>query len=85
MVCNGIEIAGRRCGCQAGLCIPMAGEESEKYVEALKASGYTESFSEEEAVSSGIILEKNEVILSIAYSDGVLSVLITDQSLADVN
>ena len=57
MVCNGIEIAGRRCGCQAGLCIPMAGEESEKYVEALKASGYTEAFSEEEAVSSGIMPE----------------------------
>lgn len=51
-------------------------EESDKYVNELKAAGYSEVHSDGNSVSVGMILERDDAYLSISYSDGVLGVMI---------
>lgn len=51
-------------------------EESEKYVNALKLDGFTEQFAEGNTVSVGTMLRKDDVILSVAYSDGSFGMII---------
>ena len=51
--------------------------ESAAYVKQLMEQGYSEISSESNKVSTGTTLEKEGVVLSIAYSDGVLNILIT--------
>ena len=52
-------------------------EESAAYVEELLAQGYEELAADSNEVSAGVLLEKEDVMLSIACSDGVLNILIT--------
>lgn len=52
-------------------------EESKEYIEQLKEAGFSETFSEGNQVSVGTILEKDDVFLSIAFSDGILAMTIT--------
>ncbi|MFR8088811.1 MAG: hypothetical protein ACLU6B_09965 [Lachnospirales bacterium] len=51
-------------------------EESNRYVEQLKDKGYQEISQAENSVSVGTMLWKNEIYLSIAYSDDSLGILI---------
>ena len=51
-------------------------EESDKYVEELKAAGYSEVHSDRNSASVGMILERGDAYLSISYSEGVLGVMI---------
>lgn len=51
-------------------------EESDKYVEELKAAGYSEVHSDENSASVGMMLERDDAYLSISYSEGVLGVMI---------
>ena len=51
--------------------------EPSQYVEALKALGYAEIASDGNNVSVGTLLQKDNVVLSIAHSGEMLSVLIT--------
>lgn len=51
-------------------------EESDKYVEELKAAGYSEVRSDGNSASVGMILERGDAYLSISYSEGVLGVMI---------
>lgn len=51
--------------------------ESADYIEELKEQGYSEVASEGNDVSVGTILQKNNVYLSISYSDAILGILIT--------
>ena len=51
-------------------------EESDKYVNELKAAGYSEVHSDGNSVSVGMILERDDAYLSISYSEGVLGVMI---------
>lgn len=53
-------------------------EESKEYVEQLKKLGFTEMFSEGNAVSMGTLLEKDNTVLSIAMSDGGLGMVIME-------
>lgn len=53
-------------------------EESNEYVEQLKKSGYTEMLSEGNGVSIGTLLEKDDIVLSIAVSDGGFGMLIME-------
>lgn len=52
-------------------------EESEKYLATLKEDGFTEQFAEGNAVSVGTLLRKDGVVLIVAYSEGILGMLIT--------
>lgn len=52
-------------------------EESADYIETLKEHGFAELISEGNDVSSGTILQKDKVTLSIAYSNGSLGMEIT--------
>ncbi len=58
----------------------MAEEESANYIEELKKQGYSEIASEGSDVSVGIILQKDDVSLSISYSGTILGILITTGS-----
>ena len=51
--------------------------ESEEYVDALLSMGYTELVSDGNNVSVGRMLQRDNVTLSVSYSDGVLGILIT--------
>ena len=55
-------------------------EESDAYMEMLKEEGYTEIASDSNESSTGTLLQKDTVTLSIAYSDDVLNILITEES-----
>ena len=52
-------------------------EESRAYIEQLKEAGFSEAVSAGNAISVGTILKKGDVLLSIAYSDGILAMTIT--------
>lgn len=51
-------------------------EESNQYVEQLKEAGYQEISQAENSASGGTMLWKNDIYLSIAYSEGSLGILI---------
>lgn len=51
-------------------------EESDKYVEELKAKGYSEVRADKNSASVGMMLERDDAYLSISYSEGVLGVMI---------
>lgn len=51
--------------------------ESDMYVDKLKEYGYTEIHSNGNQVSVGTMLEKDNIILSVAYSDDIFNILIT--------
>ncbi|MGI6028104.1 MAG: DUF6591 domain-containing protein [Candidatus Heteroscillospira sp.] len=52
-------------------------ENSEEYVESLKAQGFSELASERNQVSVGLMLKKDGTCLSVSYSDKILGILIT--------
>ena len=51
--------------------------ESEEYVDTLLSMGYAELVSDGNNVSVGRMLQRDNVTLSVSYSDGVLGILIT--------
>jgi len=63
-------------GCYAVFLKNISKEESEKYVDVLIQDGFTEQFTEGNAVSVGTTLGKDDVILSVAYSDGSFGMII---------
>ena len=58
----------------------MSEAESSDYIEELKEDGYSEVASKGDDVSVGTILQKNNVFLSISYSDAILGIMITTES-----
>ena len=52
-------------------------EQGKAYVQALKESGWTEIASGDGGVSVGELLQKGDTVLSIALSEGILGLLIT--------
>lgn len=48
----------------------------EEYIDALQAQGYAEVAAAAESASSGMLLEKDDVYLSIAYSGDTMNLLI---------
>lgn len=58
----------------------ITSEESEEYLEDLRHSGFRVTHSNGNEVSVGTILEKEEVFLSVSYSDGVLGLMISLQT-----
>ena len=48
----------------------------EEYIDALQAQGYAEVAAAAESASSGMLLEKDGVYLSIAYSGDTMNLLI---------
>ncbi len=52
-------------------------DESAAYVASLLAQGYVEMASDGNAASTGILLQKAQVTLQVAYTDGALCILIT--------
>ena len=59
----------------------ISSEESSSYVESLVELGYSEIISEGTDVSTGILLQKDSLVLSIAYSEECLNILISDLNL----
>lgn len=55
-------------------------EQSGIYVDELKEQGYTEIYSKGNEVSVGTMLQKDNVVLSVAYSDDIFNILITIES-----
>ena len=55
-------------------------EQGKAYVQALKESGWTEIASGDGGVSVGTLLQKGDTVLSVALSEGVLGLLITQNS-----
>lgn len=55
-------------------------EQGKAYVQALKESGWTEIASGDGGVSVGELLQKGDTILSAALSEGILGLLITQNS-----
>lgn len=55
-------------------------EQSNRYVDELKEQGYTEIHAEGNEVSVGTMLQKDNAILSIAYSDNIFDIVITIES-----
>ncbi len=55
-------------------------EQSGIYVDELKEQGFSEIHSKGNEVSVGTMLQKDNVILSVAYSDNVFNILITVES-----
>lgn len=53
----------------------------EEYIDALHTQGYTEVAAASESASSGMLLEKDGVYLSIAYSGGTMNLLIMRETL----
>lgn len=53
----------------------------EEYIDALQAQGYAEIAMASESASSGMLLEKDGVYLSIAYSGGTMNLLIMRETL----
>lgn len=58
----------------------MSETKSADYIEELKEQGYSEVASKGNDVSVGTILQKNNVSLSISYSDTILGIMITIES-----
>lgn len=54
----------------------ISSEDSDEYIELLKKHGYKVLASESNSVSTGVCLIRDKVYLSIAYSDGILGMLI---------
>ena len=52
-------------------------EQGKAYVQALKESGWTEIASGDGGVSVGTLLQKGDTVLSVALSEGILGLLIT--------
>lgn len=52
-------------------------EQGKAYVQALKDAGFAEVASEDGGVSVGTLLQKGDTVLSVALSEGVLGLLIT--------
>ena len=52
-------------------------EQGKAYVQALKDAGFAEVASEDGGVSVGTLLQKGDTTLSVALSEGVLGLLIT--------
>lgn len=52
-------------------------QESAEYIEKLKSIGFSEYASASEAVSSGILLKKGSTNVSVAYSDSIMSIMIS--------
>ena len=52
-------------------------EDCSAYVSSLQQAGYAEVSSEANEASAGTVLQKDGTVLSIAYSDNVLNILIT--------
>ena len=55
-------------------------EQGKAYVQALKDAGFAEVASEDGGVSVGTLLQKGDTVLSVALSEGVLGLLITQNS-----
>lgn len=55
-------------------------EQSGIYVDELKEQGYTEIHSKGNEVSVGTMLQKDNAILSVAYSDDIFNILIMIES-----
>ena len=53
----------------------------EEYIDALHTQGYAEVAAASESASSGMLLEKDGVYLSIAYSGGTMNLLIMRETL----
>lgn len=53
----------------------------EEYIDALHTQGYAEIAAASESASSGMLLEKDGVYLSIAYSGGTMNLLIMRETL----
>lgn len=68
---------GTQAGRYAVFIKDISAQASDKYVETLKTLGYAEIQSAKNRVSVGMILERNDALLSVSYADGVLGVLIT--------
>ncbi|HIQ82304.1 MAG TPA: hypothetical protein IAA52_04305 [Candidatus Pullichristensenella stercorigallinarum] len=51
-------------------------EETAAWVQVARTCGYAEVISETEAASTGMMFEKDGIVLSVAYSEGVLTLLI---------
>lgn len=58
----------------------MSEEKSSDYVKELQEQGYSEIASEGNDISVGTMMQKDNVILSIAYSGEMLSMMITIES-----
>lgn len=52
-------------------------EEAEEYIEGLKDLGYHSVNDKKEDVAIGVVLEKDDVILSISATDGILGIYIS--------
>lgn len=52
-------------------------EQSGIYMDELKEQGYTEIYSKGNEVSVGTMLQKDNAVLSVAYSDDIFNILIT--------
>ena len=52
-------------------------EDCSTYVSSLQQAGYAEVSSEANEASAGTVLQKDNTVLSSAYSDNVLNILIT--------
>ena len=68
------------CGRYAIFMKELSKAESADYIEKLKEQGYSEVASKGNNVSVGTILQKNNVYLSISYSDTILGIAITIES-----
>ena len=68
------------CGRYAVFMKDLSKEESADYIEKLKEQGYSEVASNGNDVSVGTILQKDNVYLSISYSDTILGIAITIES-----
>lgn len=53
----------------------------EEYIDTLHVQGYAEVAAASESASSGMLLEKDGVYLSIAYSGGTMSLLVMRETL----
>ena len=53
----------------------------EEYIDTLQAQGYAEIAAASESASSGMLLEKDGVYLSIAYSGGTMNLLVMRETL----
>lgn len=53
----------------------------EEYIDALHTQGYAEVAAASESASSGMLLEKDGVYLSIAYSGGTMNLLVMRETL----
>ena len=55
-------------------------EEAQAYQGQLEQAGFTLQFSEKEEASAGVILQREDVTVSLAYGDGTMGIWITLRS-----